>query len=63
MNFFVCRIRWENTGDPFFPYEAKADGKLLKIQLNDFPDEIMYTLVVDGEPRDEFDNWPETWSR
>jgi predicted DNA-binding protein (UPF0251 family) len=31
--------------------------------VNDFPDEQLFTLFVDGQEQESFDDWPAAWSR
>ncbi|MCM6774656.1 hypothetical protein NDR87_13015 [Nocardia sp. CDC159] len=46
-----------------FPYRAVVDGVVLEIKIGDFPAESAYTLFADGEPVDEFDSFPDNWTR
>lgn len=62
-DFLSQNINWNETGDVFFPYEADVDGKRLSIRINDFPEEHLYTLLVDGEEVCDFDDWLENWNR
>jgi hypothetical protein len=63
MDYFKTNIRWDKTEDPFFPYKALINEILLKLRLNDFPEEPMYTLIVNNEAFESFDDWPSTWFR
>ena len=54
---------WQETGNAQFPYEANDRGRHLKIRLNDFPDEPLYTLLVDGVESRHFDDWPAQWQK
>lgn len=59
---------WFATGDLTFPWKAtpaKSDAarESLKIRLNDFPDEQMYTLLVGRREVGSFDEWPSNWKR
>jgi hypothetical protein len=56
-------VAWRPTEDMTFPWEAHPEGRHWRIRLNDFPDDHMYTLVVNGAELGDFDNWPETWDR
>ena len=56
-------VEWRQTEDLTFPWEARSEGQHWRIHLNDFPDEHMYSLLVDGAELGEFDDWPETWNR
>lgn len=53
-------LHWAKTNDPFYPYTVCSDDKHFKLRLNDYPDEPMYTLIVDDEI---IDDWPTSWSR
>jgi hypothetical protein len=57
------RVAWSETSNAFRPWTATVDGSLWQVQLNDFPEEDMYTLIVGGVPVGDFNNWPDTWQR
>jgi hypothetical protein len=61
--YFARNIVWEKTDDVDFPYVAPGEGGSMKIRLNDFPAEPMYTLLADGAVICDFDDWPENWRR
>ncbi len=54
---------WATTADPEFPYAARLGSQQCLIRLNDFPNQQLYTLLVNGEAVAEFDDWPTLWSR
>jgi len=56
-------IIWRKGDDPEVPWVAEIQGHQLGLRLGDYPDEVLYTLVVDGEPTTSFDNWPPSWMR
>ncbi len=62
-NYFDIDLNWVETGDPEHPYQTQKFGHSLKIRLNDFPDEAMFTLLVDESSVKDFDDWPPNWKR
>jgi len=56
-------IEWRSTEDHGFPWAAENEGQMYQIRLNDFPDEWMYSLVVDGVAMGDFHDWPAAWVR
>ena len=42
-------------------FEATVGGFQWLIRLNDFPDEPLYSLLVDGAEVIHFDEWPQIW--
>lgn len=62
-NLEVTHIVWEHTTDPFYPYRAILDGNVLCIRLNDFPEEPLYSLLIDTIEIADFDEWPRLWIR
>jgi hypothetical protein len=56
-------VAWTTTADLDSPWAAEVDGARWQARLNDFPDEIMYSLIVDGAVVGAFHDWPETWQR
>ena len=47
----------------FFAYQTRALGHELRLAINDFPAEPLYTLFVDGEAVASFDDFPAHWTR
>jgi hypothetical protein len=44
-------------------FQTNVESMLWKIRLNDFPDEPLYTLVVNGEDVVHFNEWPKEWGK
>ncbi len=44
-------------------YSSMVNGEEWLIRMNDFPDEPLYTLVVDGRDVIHFNDWPSEWRR
>jgi uncharacterized protein YjbI with pentapeptide repeats len=58
------KLDWRLSGDPFQPWEATVDGARWRVRIHDFPEEgHVYSLLVDGQVVEEFNDWPATWSR
>ena len=57
------RCAWKSTGDPFYPSATEVDGNSWRVRINDFPDELMYSLIIGSETAGNFHDWPETWQR
>ena len=62
-NYLAEKISWRKNGDPLHPYIANLDGEKCVIRLNDFPDEHLYTLLVNDVEIANFSDWPEQWAR
>lgn len=56
-------LAWERTDDGEFPYTAVHDGQRLRIRVNDFPAEPLYTLIADDHEVVDLDDWPAAWIR
>jgi hypothetical protein len=56
-------VVWRRTASAEHPYEAEVDGRRWTIRVNDFPAEALYTLLVDGEPVEDLEEWPAAWRR
>jgi hypothetical protein len=55
--------RWSKTSDLDHPWTAGEPGEVWRIRLNDFPEDCMYGLEVDGAVLGDFNDWPEAWQR
>lgn len=63
INEYLSRsISWKTTGDAEFPYSSTIEGQNVRIRLNDFPADSLYTLLVAGTELD-FNDWPSSWAK
>jgi hypothetical protein len=60
---FSKHVKWDRTKDETFPFLANVEGVAVKIRLNEFPDEHLYTLFVEDEETFSFNTWPVQWER
>jgi hypothetical protein len=60
---FDRKVTWQESQDAEHPYQARIGGAHWVIRINDFPDEPLYTLLIDGMPVLDFDDWPQAWIR
>ncbi|HTS24508.1 MAG TPA: hypothetical protein VMH81_01445 [Bryobacteraceae bacterium] len=56
-------IEWRATGDLTAPWSAESQRHTYRVRLNDFPDEWMYSLIVDETELGDFHDWPDIWKR
>ncbi len=56
---------WQKTAENEvdIAYTAGKGDLCLKIRLNDFPVEPLYSLIANGEVVMHFDDWPEFWGQ
>jgi len=54
---------WNRTGDAFIPWDADVSAQHWQVRLNDYPDEFMYALLIDGKTIGDFHDWPQAWNR
>ena len=60
---FSAAVEWIPSIDSAFVWQASAGNDFWQVRVNDFPDEPLYTLYVDGGQVGDFDDWPATWRR
>lgn len=61
--YFSESVKWENTGHYLYLYKATVNDQYWLIRINDFPDEMLYTLLIDNKIIADFDDWPLQWER
>lgn len=61
--YFELEIEWKNNKSAEFPFYAVVNHKSLVIRINDFPEEEMYTLIVDDKEICDFSTWPSRWQK
>ena len=62
-NYLEEKIIWKPGPTPLHPYRAEVEGEQCFIRINDFPDDPLYTLLVNEREVAHFDDWPQCWSR
>jgi hypothetical protein len=55
------RIEWHQTGDAMEPWRSQVGRNLWTLHVNDFPEEHLYTLSINGRTVGDFDGWPPEW--
>jgi hypothetical protein len=56
-------LTWRRTNDLDHPWTTEAGGETWRVRLNDFPDDVMYTLIIDDAVIGSFHDWPACWKR
>lgn len=56
-------LAWQVTGDLERPWSTNIEAGIAHIRLNDFPDELMYSLSIEGQVIGDFHDWPKAWMR
>lgn len=62
-NYLAEKVVWQTTDDPFYPYATEIDGARVCVRVNDFPEQPLYTLIVNDVEVTNFDDWPSHWER
>jgi uncharacterized protein YjaG (DUF416 family) len=60
---FARAVTWTTTDDPEHAWTAVVDGAQWQIRIGDFPDDYLYSLVIDGVVVGSFHDWPDRWER
>ncbi len=55
------RVDWVTTAESPYTFQALTDGRVVKLRLNDFPDEPFCTVMIDGTETD-LEDIPDCWS-
>lgn len=55
------RIDWETSAESPYLFQAVLEGRAVRLRLNDFPDEPLCTLIVEGKETD-LHEFPPVWT-
>jgi len=58
-----AEIVWKKRDNPVIPYFVVFEGVNCVIRVNDFPEETLYTLMIEDGETFDFDDWPAQWKR
>lgn len=47
-----ARIDWQKTSESPYVFQAVFQGKAVRLRLNDFPEEPLCTVIIDGAETD-----------
>lgn len=60
-NYVELSIKWDESNNPEYPYETNYDGHKLQVRINDFPEEPLYSLLIDDKLICDLEDWPKAW--
>lgn len=55
------RVDWEPSSESPYIFQATCGGQAVRLRLNDFPDEPLCTLIVEGTETD-LHEFPPLWT-
>jgi hypothetical protein len=56
-------VSWSRTNDPAALWRARVGPQAWAVRVNDFPEDHLYTLLIDDQEVGDFDDWPIRWLR
>ena len=60
-NILHERVDWEASAESPYTFEAMFEGRVVRLRLNDFPDEPLCTLIGEGVETD-LHEFPPLWT-
>lgn len=57
------QVNWRTSSgaERYIMFEAAVGTARWTIRLNNYPDELCFSVLIDGSEVMHFDNWPERW--
>lgn len=55
------RVDWKTSDDDPYVFQALYRGNVARVRFNDFPDEPICTVIVDGVETD-LEEFPDCWT-
>jgi hypothetical protein len=55
------KVDWQTTKESLYIFQATYEGMTVRLRLNDFPDEPLCTVIVDGQETD-LHEFPKIWT-
>ena len=57
------KVSWMKTKNTKYPYRAVVDNQEWLLRVNKFPDEPLYTLIVNSNEIIHINDWPIGWTK
>jgi hypothetical protein len=57
----AARLDWEPTPENAFLFQSLFRNRLVHLRLNDFPDEPLCTVILEGQETD-LEEFPKSWT-
>lgn len=61
--YLRANISWSKTRAAVDMWRSEVGRDTWTVRVNDFPEEHLYTLLVNGDEIGSFDEWPKPWLR
>lgn len=61
--FLEAPVSWHTTWSVFVPFQANVGEDVWVLRLNEFPEEPLYTLFIEGRAIGSLDDWPTAWNK
>jgi len=62
-DYLALEMTWFKNPNVDYPYKSFHGGNILKLRLNDFPAEPLYSLFVNDKFIMDIEDWPATWTK
>ena len=56
-----AKIDWQKTTESPYVFEASFNGTVVRLRLNDFPDEPLCTVII-GDREMDIHEFPKSWT-
>jgi hypothetical protein len=56
-----AKIDWQKSADSPYIFQTSVNQKVVRLRLNDFPEEPLCTVIIDGQETDVHE-FPQSWT-
>ncbi len=56
-------IKWDGGKNAEIPFQKSIGEYFCQVRVNNFPEESLYSLLVNGKVVSEMDYWPSKWKK
>lgn len=59
---YLSSVIWRQINSLVFHWEVVMHGHVFTIRVNDFPEDPLFTLFIDGKAVMNLEDWPDLWN-